>query len=118
MRTCKECGEESELSNFPTYTNTNGQKGLRWKCKPCRNKYNYDRKLRTIYNINRATYDAMHEACGGACETCGAEDALVVDHCHDTGKVRGLLCNSCNVALGHVKDSTALLRNLIKYLEQ
>lgn len=41
-----------------------------------------------------------------------------IDHCHTTGNVRGVLCRSCNVALGHVKDSTERLENLIQYLKK
>lgn len=118
MRTCKTCGVESELSNFPRYVNSTGQTGYRWKCKPCRNAYNYDRKLETFYKIDRDTYDQMYEACGGSCEICNSTNALVVDHCHTTGGVRGLLCHSCNVALGHAKDSPVLLKRMIKYLER
>lgn len=42
---------------------------------------------------------------------------LVVDHCHDTGIVRGLLCHNCNRALGLFKDKIEVLKNAIKYLE-
>ena len=42
---------------------------------------------------------------------------LVVDHCHATGKVRGLLCHNCNRALGLLKDKISVLKNAIQYLE-
>lgn len=56
------------------------------------------------------------------CEVCGYKPAeggrgLHFDHCHETGKFRGWLCNWCNLALGHVKDDPARLRALISYLE-
>lgn len=43
---------------------------------------------------------------------------FVVDHDHETGKVRGLLCNSCNVMLGHSKDDVAILQKGIEYLNR
>jgi hypothetical protein len=42
---------------------------------------------------------------------------FAVDHCHSTGKVRGLLCNNCNCILGFINDKTEHLNNAIKYLE-
>ena len=56
-----------------------------------------------------------------ACEICGSVDdgkRLAMDHCHDTGIVRGYLCMSCNTALGHFKDDAALLRKAVAYLER
>lgn len=54
------------------------------------------------------------------CSVCGGDGSdknLSVDHSHETGKIRGLICNSCNMALGNVKDSIEILKNLITYLE-
>lgn len=64
----------------------------------------------------------MFAAQAGCCAICGThQDALkltlAVDHNHDTGKVRGLLCNPCNAAIGRFKDSTSMLRAAIRYLE-
>ncbi len=51
------------------------------------------------------------------CTVCGATDRrLVVDHDHDTGTVRGCLCNHCNVAIGHADESADRLRALADYL--
>lgn len=55
----------------------------------------------------------------GACDICGDDSlkrALAVDHCHATGKFRGLLCSTCNTGLGHFKDSPVLLAEAIAYL--
>lgn len=41
-----------------------------------------------------------------------------VDHCHSTGKIRGILCHQCNVAMGLVKDDTSILQNMIGYLKE
>jgi len=44
-------------------------------------------------------------------------NSAVIDHCHNTGKVRGILCNHCNIALGLLKDNTETLLNAIVYLK-
>jgi phage/plasmid primase-like uncharacterized protein len=50
------------------------------------------------------------------CVICGAREALVVDHDHVTGKVRGMLCNHCNRGLGHFRDDPQLLEFAAQYL--
>lgn len=63
---------------------------------------------------------AMYARQGGKCAICTDEIELMpsaVDHCHTTGKVRGLLCLCCNFTLGLMKDDTTRLRNAITYLE-
>jgi len=73
------------------------------------------------YGITEADYNQMFVNQNGRCLICKntAEKGkrLFVDHCHETGKVRGLLCNLCNSGLGFFKDSSANLKNAIKYLK-
>jgi hypothetical protein len=52
------------------------------------------------------------------CENCGSTHRLCVDHDHETGRVRGILCHGCNVALGAVKDNIKTLQGLITWLER
>lgn len=53
------------------------------------------------------------------CECCGKEvDRLRVDHCHTTGKFRGLICDKCNLGIGHFADNPSLLRAAADYLER
>lgn len=57
----------------------------------------------------------------GCCAICGQSEKdlkkqLCIDHCHITGKIRGLLCNRCNWLLGHAKDNMYILQAAIKYL--
>ena len=54
----------------------------------------------------------------GACEICGETKFLVVDHCHNTGDVRGLLCQQCNSVLGYAKDNVKTLLNAVSYLRK
>lgn len=67
-------------------------------------------------------YEAALTQQGGTCAICKTVSNIdgknfCVDHDHTTGKVRGLLCHKCNAALGHFKDSTALLLKAADYLE-
>lgn len=88
-----------------------------------------DRCYRSKFGISLTAYEEMLEAQNYVCYICknpekfvsqwsGKIRALAVDHCHDTGKVRGLLCNRCNTVLGLIQDSTTLLTNAISYLEK
>ena len=68
-------------------------------------------------------HDALFAAQGFACGACGADSpnskkGWSTDHCHETGKVRGILCHHCNVGLGHAKDDISALRAWISYLER
>lgn len=78
--------------------------------------------LRSKYGITILDYARKLEEQGGVCAICkepeSNEYALAVDHCHKTQKIRELLCCSCNTALGHMKDSPALLRKAAEYLER
>jgi formate dehydrogenase maturation protein FdhE len=63
-------------------------------------------------------YALLEQHQNGACAICGKKpDRLVVDHCHSTGKMRGLLCHQCNTVLGLVHESPLALKNAIEYLE-
>lgn len=87
------------------------------------------RGLKRKYGVTPEEYDAMAEAQGQVCAICRnpetrinpkthAPQALAVDHCHKSKKVRGLLCWQCNTGLGKVKDSVALLGEMIAYLQK
>ena len=84
--------------------------------------------LRHRYGISSETCDAMLAAQGGCCAICkqppteantraGRPPKLYVDHCHGTERVRGLLCNHCNLALGYAK-SESVLRAAAEYLRR
>jgi hypothetical protein len=77
--------------------------------------------IRNQYGITLAQYNSMLEAQNYTCAICGNGDEvegrrLAIDHCHTTGKVRGLLCGKCNRGLGLFYDNQELLSNAIKYL--
>jgi hypothetical protein len=75
-----------------------------------------DLRFRKKYNISLEDFESMKESQSGLCKICSQKRKLVVDHCHMTSRVRGLLCNSCNKALGFVDDNTSILQNMIQYL--
>jgi hypothetical protein len=72
------------------------------------------------YGITLCQYWDIVKAQDGRCAICGAvtQKRLFIDHDHITGKVRGLLCSSCNNGLGQFKDSTTALKQAIVYLEK
>ena len=78
--------------------------------------------LKTLYGITFDEYNDMFIEQGGSCAICGKHQSemkksIHVDHCHATGKVRGLLCSNCNTALGLLKEDINIVRNVLKYLE-
>jgi hypothetical protein len=85
----------------------------------CRN-----RELERKFGITRAEYDQMLVEQNGVCKLCDGKDpypggrALSVDHDHETGKVRSLLCTHCNSGLGMFRDSPELLRAAADYIEE
>lgn len=93
-----------------------------------------DGHLRRKFGITLEQYDAVLAVQNGACAVCETKDPgrttrpdkdaegkrrfFCVDHDHETGRLRGLLCHHCNTGLGHFKDSPALLISAINYLKR
>lgn len=83
-------------------------------------------RIRKLYSMTLAEYDALVIKQNGGCAICGTKpdgsnqqrNRLDIDHNHETGKVRGLLCNNCNQALGRLNDDPNLLRLAAAYLER
>ena len=93
----------------------------------CADYANTNNRLKSVYGIELDEVLRMYEEQGGKCKICNtegfklspnADNNLVVDHCHSTGKVRGMLCHNCNRALGLLQDKTEYLENALKYLEE
>lgn len=91
----------------------------------CANRMLTGRYLQRNYRITLRQYEDLRQKQAGLCAICGSEGfvmtshhkmKLVVDHCHASGQVRGLLCHNCNRALGLLKDSDEVLQRAIKYL--
>lgn len=84
----------------------------------------YELRIYNRYKITTKDYQAMLVRQGGKCAICGRTDnsvktnRLYIDHNHETGAVRALLCHWCNAGLGMFQDSKQVLSSAIKYLEK
>lgn len=129
-KTCPKCGEEKPIEKFYSY---------RRECKPCllkkqrqciaaRPGYHHARNLKRRYGISVDEYQTFLVSQNFTCPICEVEisDALeykqkrlvVVDHNHETGEVRGILCSTCNLVLGHAREDTNILYRAIVYLSE
>lgn len=138
---CTKCKEFKPLGEF--YKEKRTKSGLAYECKECskkrmrllyekypemrrRNSTKY--KLKTYYGLTPEDRIRMLEECGYKCEICSREVVLPkpgchassanIDHCHTSGKVRGILCGHCNKGLGHFSDSMETMKKAITYLEK
>lgn len=76
-------------------------------------------RLKKECNFSEEEYDKLVEVQAGCCAICGVEfgdGKVCVDHCHTTMKVRGLLCNECNTAIGFLQDNPQICMNAADYL--
>ena len=144
-KVCRKCGEKKPLSDFHKCSAAKDKHASWCKKCACARKQGYrdknreatitkqreyyyknrdahaDRRLQRIFDISLADYDNMLEEQGGGCAICGKTPEengrrLSVDHDHETGEVRGLLCMDCNVSLGRFNDSSERCRQAMLYL--
>lgn len=83
-----------------------------------KNRDNFSKSLRKYeYGITDAQYDAMMLDQDGRCAICYADDCrLCIDHCHASGRIRGLLCDKCNHAIGLLKEKLSSIYRAASYL--
>ena len=107
---------------FHKRTYSSGTVGLQNNCKKCqtnirREYYKPNEKTRQRLKISDEFYEELMKT--EECDICGKElEKKCIDHCHETKKIRGVLCNNCNTALGLFKDDPVRIENAIRYLEQ
>jgi len=91
------------------YASTNRSKRSSW-----------NKRLKANYGITADQFDIMRKEQEDKCLICSdrPDKGLVVDHCHKTGKVRGLICANCNSGIGFLRDDINLLEKAIDYLER
>lgn len=119
-KTCTKCGESKPLDSYYKRSEAAGG-GLDASCKDCkRTYYKRDRRwghIKERYGLSKSDYQARYEEQGGRCGICAREqEVLAVDHCHETGAVRGLLCKQCNSAIGLLGDNLSGVLNAVEYL--
>ena len=114
MKVCSRCKEEKPYELFTK--NGTASDGFYSMCKTCKKSSQYF----ATYGITLEDYNLMFEEQKGECAICFEKPTkkLYVDHCHTTGKVRGLLCQHCNFVLGQAKDNEQILLNAITYLQE
>lgn len=143
MKTCSKCGETKSLAEF---SKSNTRKiGIQAHCKKCKSadfanrrrenpvKYQTDfarYRRKHNYGLSEAQFSALLEAQDNSCKICGVlisgqhgeseknTARACVDHDHQTGEVRGLLCQRCNLALGLLDDSPNRLIAAAAYLQK
>lgn len=92
-------------------------------CRECERKESRERSFKLVRGITYAERDLLLQEQEGRCKCCsketsGSKKGWHVDHCHTTGKIRGILCANCNIALGQVNDSVEHLEQLIDYIKE
>ena len=130
---CSQCNTEKALTEF--HNKKEAKDGKTTYCKVC--KQAYDKKNRSTqedyekrrwinlmqrYGISKEEYMEMFTKQKASCAICGVHQLelkrpLVVDHCHTTMIVRGLLCDNCNNGIGKLQDSVDVLKSAISYLK-
>lgn len=116
---CKKCNIESNNNWVRHNKEKHNIRSKKWiKNNPKKAKTTQLRK----YGIDATQYNNLLELQDNKCKICKTDSsaltrALAVDHCHKTGKIRGLLCGNCNRGLGRFKDSIDNLKSAIKYLK-
>lgn len=110
--TCKKCGMLFDISAV--------NKGVRsnFVCMSCK-RVKSTKMSKGYHGLNEREYADLLSKQKGCCAICREKFTKTpnVDHCHKTGHVRGLLCFSCNIALGKFKDDIYVMKNAIEYLQ-
>lgn len=118
-RKCSLCKREKLFTEKNFYRRRNGN--LRKDCKACHKKRKVRHHLKTSYGITPEQKNQMLEQQQNRCLICekdiSGKAKSHIDHCHNTGKIRGILCSNCNRAIGLLSDCTKNLNRAIIYLQ-
>lgn len=123
-RECKTCKQTKPLSEFNKNRNAYFA-----HCKPCAalnaiaretKKYGGTRwqGIYQRYGLTKAQWEDMYATQLGLCAICRKREASAVDHCHESKKVRGLLCNPCNMILGILEADPPIVERFARYLKR
>lgn len=129
MKICSKCKESKELNEFAKTGRREGlysslckhcssKKASEWNKKnPLKRRASSRRnKLKSLYGLTEAQFEQMKIDQNSKCAICERKLKLVIDHDHETGKIRGLLCNSCNRGIGYLQDSENILKKAMVYV--
>lgn len=135
-KVCGKCKIEKPVEQF-------AKRGQKWtsKCKQCHNEYyreywkksdsyikhkervkNYKKTNKIMlkakeYGITETELQSLFDSLeDGKCQICNAREGTHIDHCHQTGKVRGILCGRCNTGIGMLGDNSAAVQKAAEYL--
>jgi len=140
IKKCNKCDKGFPATGEYFYKRKKHKDGLAYTCKKCANKQKREwgktetgkesRKrtnLKKRYNMSVDKYEKILDAQNYVCKICGKRETdkhqngeykdLSIDHNHNTGKIRGLLCQKCNRGLGSFDDDPILLKKAAKYIE-
>ena len=117
---CRECeaAYQESRAELPEGREQHRRARAKW------NDANHEYFLMYRYGITKERYDELLAEQGGGCAICGTSEpggrdkVWQVDHCHNSNKVRGLLCGLCNRGLGQFRDDVDRLRSAVRYLER
>jgi len=135
MKRCSTCKVEKDTSLY--YKDSRAKDKLQTRCKDCHNEANQRWKdnnkesyqqvkrkahVKSKYGVSLEWIDEQLEMNNHECPLCNTKiikgKNLAVDHCHDTGDARAVICRTCNSAMGHLKDSPELLEKAMEYLKK
>lgn len=121
---CADCGEIHHRNTKEIQLGYRSRECKLFRNHTYRGLNRWDGIIRRTYGITLVQYHEKLSAQGGGCAICGTKvdqvktRRLAIDHCHATGKVRGVLCTKCNQGVGHFNDSLDLLDKAKAYLIQ
>jgi hypothetical protein len=118
---CRDCQKAHARAHYISLNKeVERKKRRRWYLENKKLTHGYH--LKRKFNISSEEYERLLKAQNGKCAICRADkpggkyENFTVDHDHETGNIRGLLCSACNTGMGHFKDNPDILRKAIDYL--
>jgi len=117
---CLSCHREKARKWCRDNTERNTQRAKKWALEhpEQRKQTHFKAHLRRKYHLSIENYNELLLKQDHKCAICQEKVHLVVDHCHKTNQIRGLLCNKCNQALGFFKDNSYNCQKAFDYLEK
>mgnify|MGYP001581686368 CR=1 FL=1 len=118
---CKDCVKQARKEKYGSLTSYRAQR------REATQRINRASSMRRKYGLSLQDYEDLLEQQGKVCAICGSPERrrmngivipLSVDHCHETNKIRGLLCNDCNAGIAMLREDAEILRAAISYLER